>query len=92
MTPLGWVGEHRVHVTEKAERGAVAGAFEVGDEVGAARIRGEQLGFESGLSHVVGEVLDRRALLAWRIHRVEPNEPLKHLGRLALKPVRGHLR
>jgi hypothetical protein len=89
VPPLGRIREHGVDMPEVHKRRAVAAA-ERRDQVRAIIDGGKQLGLEARLLQVVGEVFDRRTLVARRIDGVEANEPLQDFGRLPLEIRRRH--
>ena len=57
--------------------------------LGRSSVRPQQLDLEAGVAQQAGEQLLRRALVARRVDRVEADEALEQLGRLALE-VFGH--
>jgi len=76
VAPLRGVGEHRIDVTEEAERGTVGrGARERRDQVRALLAGAQQLRLEPDLSQKRGQVLERRALVAGRIAGVDAATP-----------------
>ena len=93
VRPLRRVGEDRVDVPEVHQRGtdvAAAAAVEVGDEVRAVLVVGQQLGPQAGVLQVPGEELDRGALVARRVDRVEADQFRQQVGRLALELIGRH--
>jgi hypothetical protein len=77
VVPVLRRGEHRVDVPEEHEHRSVGVmARQCRDQVGAIRRGREQLGLEPRLADVGLEVLDRRALVAGRVDRVETDQAL----------------
>ena len=77
-----WPSKHRV--------GPGASPPEVGYQVGTLVAGAEHVGLEAGLRDVALEILDRLALVARRVDRVEANQLLENLGALRLKLLVGH--
>ena len=84
--PLAGIGKHRVDVTQVAEGGTVAPAFQSRHEVRALRHGGKQLALEADVGEDPLEVLDRRTLVAGRVDRVEADQALKELGGVVHAP------
>jgi len=84
VLPLGWVGEHRVDVTEIDHRRSIAVAGEGRDQVRTIFVHRQLLGLEARGGEVLVEELDRRPLVPGRVDRVEADESLQDLDRLLL--------
>ncbi len=80
VRPLSPIREHRVDVAEITE-GRVGGtfnlAFQSGHQVRALGSDAKQLTLKAGVGEDLPQVLDRGALVAGRVDRVEANQALK---------------
>ncbi len=91
--PVVGIGEHGVDVREEREVRAVdglagvcvAGWAELGDQVGAAGLRLQQLHHESGLAQGAGEEGLRGLLLAGRVDGAHAHQLLQQRGGLGLQ-------
>ena len=92
VRPLGRVGEHRVDVPEVAEHGTASPRAvrrpQVRHQVRTVLVGRQQLGPEAGVAQISGQELDRGALVARRVDRVEADQLAQDLGGLALELVR----
>jgi hypothetical protein len=64
-------------VRQISERGTVLLAAQAREEVGASLVEREQLAFEARLLEIAPQVLQRLALAAGRVDRVEADQPLE---------------
>src|ERR687887_342216 len=78
--PLGGPGKHGVDVARERQHGPVRAAPEPRHEARPAVDGGQQLALEARAREELPQVLLERALVAWRVHRVEANEALEQLG------------
>ena len=81
--PLGRIGRNRVHVAEQAQGRSRLRRPQTGDQVGPARLGGQQLALEAGVGQRLGEQLLCRLLVARRVGGVDPDQPLQQLDGLA---------
>jgi len=92
VAPVGRVGQHRVEVAEQAQHRAVVAAAQRRHQIRAVLVGRQQLRLESRRAQVGVEMLDRRALVAGRVDRVETDQLAEQLHRLVLQLVCGHWR
>jgi hypothetical protein len=80
--PLARVGEHDVGVREQRERRPAAGPADARDEIRALGNARVELALHARGLQVVAQELCRRSLVAWRIRRIETDEPLQEVDDL----------
>ena len=80
--PFRGVCEHRVDVAQITEARPLRRTAQTGNEVRALVAHSQQLALEPGRLELTAQQLLGQPLVAGRVHRVEPDQPLEQRGRI----------